>query len=408
MIHLLDPDYLLRISEGAEAIAETLHQNIIARIVKRIALRLDRGDDYTLTPLDKWQIEVLQEAGLLSEEIAEELARITGLELDEIRAAMEDAGVRTIAYDNAVYEAAGLSPAPLAESPYLIRLMQRNYEKTVGEWKNFTGTLAEAAQQTFIRECDLAYNLATTGAISYTQAFTEAIERIVSEGVYVEYPSGHRDTIETATLRCVRTGISQACSEITNARMDEMEWDIILVSSHLGARVTKKNDFTNHSWWQGKFYSKSGKDTRFPPYSVCGEGDVQGIHGANCRHHHGPGDGIHNPFEDYDSDENRKRYELEQRQRLLERRIRKTKRQVMGLREALEAAQTDESRESIRKSYERKAYLLQNQNKAYNDFCEENNLKRLSERLRIAKWDREQAAKATAAAKRRKKELQDG
>ena len=408
MIHLLDPDYLLRISEGAEAIAETLHQNIIARIVKRIALRLDRGDDYTLTPLDKWQIEVLQEAGLLSEEIAEELARITGLELDEIRAAMEDAGVRTIAYDNAVYEAAGLSPAPLAESPYLIRLMQRNYEKTVGEWKNFTGTLAEAAQQTFIRECDLAYNLATTGAISYTQAFTEAIERIVSEGVYVEYPSGHRDTIETATLRCVRTGISQACSEITNARMDEMEWDIILVSSHLGARVTKKDDFTNHSWWQGKFYSKSGKDTRFPPYSVCGEGDVQGIHGANCRHHHGPGDGIHNPLEDYDSDENRKRYELEQRQRLLVRRIRKTKRQVMGLREALEAAQTDESRESIRKSYERKAYLLQNQNKAYNDFCEENNLKRLSERLKIAKWDREQAAKATAAAKRRKKELQDG
>lgn len=405
---MLDPEYLLRVSEGAEAISETLHQNIIARIVKRIALRLDRGDNYILTPLDKWQIEVLQEAGLLSEEIAEELARITGLELDEIRAAMEDAGVRTIAYDNAVYEAAGLSPAPLEESPHLIRLMQRNYEKTVGEWKNFTGTLAEAAQQTFIRECDLAYNLASTGAISHTQAFTEAIERVVSEGVYVEYPSGHRDTIETATLRCVRTGISQACSEVTNARMDEMKWDIIIVSSHLGARVTDKEDFTNHFWWQGKFYSKSGKDTRFPPYSVCGEGDVQGIHGANCRHHHGPGDGIHNPFKDYDSEESRKRYELEQRQRLLERRIRKTKRQVVGLREALEAAQADESRESIRKSYERKAYLLQNQNKAYNDFCEENNLKRLSERLKIAKWDREQAAKATAAAKRRKKELQDG
>lgn len=405
---MLEPEYLLRVSEGAEAIAETLHNNIIARIVKRIAIRLARGDEYVLTALDKWQLEVLQEAGILSEEIAQELARLTGLELDEIRAAMEDAGVRTIAYDNAIYEAAGLSPAPLAESPYLIRLMQRAYEKTASEWKNLTGTLAEATQQTFIRECDLAYNLVSTGAVSYTEAFTEAIERIVSEGVYIEYPSGHRDTIETATLRCVRTGISQACSEITNARMDEMEWDIILVSSHLGARVTKKDDFTNHSWWQGKFYSKSGKDTRFPPYSVCGEGEVQGIHGANCRHHHGPGDGIHNSFKDYDSEENRKRYELEQRQRLLERRIRKTKRQVMGLREALEAAQTDESRESIRKSYERKSYLLQRQNKAYNDFCEENNLKRLPERLKIAKWDREQAAKATAAAKRRKKELQDG
>lgn len=405
---MLDPDYLLHVSEGAEAIAETLHQNIIARIVKRIALRLDRGDNYTLTAVDKWQIEVLQEAGLLSEDIAEELAKATELEIEEIRAAMEDAGVRTIAYDNAVYEAAGLSPAALAESPYLIRLMQRNYEKTVGEWKNFTGTLAEAAQQTFIRECDLAYNLVSSGAVSYTEAYTEAINRIVSDGVYVEYPSGHRDTIETATLRCVRTGISQACSEITNERLKEMEWDIILVSAHLGARVTEKEDYTNHFWWQGKFYSRSGKDTRFPPYSVCGEGDVQGIHGANCRHHHGPGDGIHNPHEDYDSEENRKRYELEQRQRLLERRIRKTKREVKGLREALDNAQTDESREKISKSYERKAYLLQKQNKAYNDFCEEHNLKKLSERLKIAQWDRREAAKATAAAKRRKKELQNG
>lgn len=405
---MLDPDYLLHVSEGAEAIAETLHQNIIARIVKRIALRLDRGDNYTLTAVDKWQIEVLQEAGLLSEDIAEELAKATEIELEEIRAAMEDAGVRTIAYDNAVYEAAGLSPAALAESPYLIRLMQRNYEKTVGEWKNFTGTLAEAAQQTFIKECDLAYNLVSSGAVSYTEAYTEAINRIVSDGVYVEYPSGHRDTIETATLRCVRTGISQACSEITNERLKEMEWDIILVSAHLGARVTEKEDYTNHFWWQGKFYSRSGKDTRFPPYSVCGEGDVQGIHGANCRHHHGPGDGIHNPHEDYDSEENRKRYELEQRQRLLERRIRKTKREVKGLREALDNAQMDESREKISKSYERKAYLLQKQNKAYNDFCEEHNLKKLSERLKIAQWDRREAAKATAAAKRRKKELQDG
>lgn len=404
---MLEPEYLLRVSEGAEAIAETLHNNIIARIIKRIAVRLARGDEYVLTALDKWQLEVLQEAGILSEEIAQELARLTGVELDEIRAAMEDAGVRTIAYDNAVYEAAGLSPAPLAESPYLIRLMQRAYEKTASEWKNLTGTLAEATQQTFIRECDLAYNLVSTGAVSYTEAFTEAIERIVSEGVYIEYPSGHRDTIETATLRCVRTGISQACSEITNARMEDMDWDIILVSSHLGARATDKEDFTNHAWWQGKFYSKSGKDTRFPPYSVCNEGHVQGIHGANCRHHHGPGDGVHNPFEDYDSGENKKRYELEQRQRLLERRIRKTKREVKGLREAMESAQTDESRESIKKSYERKAYLLQKQNKAYSDFCDEHDLKKLSERIKIAQWDRTEAAKATAAARRRKKELEN-
>lgn len=179
-----------------------------------------------------------------------------------------------------------------------------------------------------------------------------------------------------------------------------MEWDIILVSAHLGARVTKNEDFTNHYWWQGKFYSKSGKDERFPPFSVCGLGEVQGIDGANCRHSFGPGDGEFNPYDEYDSEENQKEYELQQRQRTLERRIRKTKRETMGLRESMEKAKTEESRKKQEREYQKRAALLQKQNKAYNEFCEENNLKRLQERLTIAKWDRSEAAKATAAAKK--------
>lgn len=175
-------------------------------------------------------------------------------------------------------------------------------------------------------------------------------------------------------LRAVRTGISQMSAQITDARMEEMGWDIILVSSHLGARVTDKEDYTNHSWWQGKFYSKSGNDKRFPPFSVCGMGDVQGIHGANCRHSHGPGDGENNPFEQYDSEENRKVYEIQQRQRTLERRIRKTKREVMGLKTAVDNAQDEKLKFELDQDYQRKAALLQKQNKAYNDFCEQNNL----------------------------------
>jgi hypothetical protein len=216
--------------------------------------------------------------------------------------------------------------------------MQRNYEKTLGEWKNFTGTLADVCQQSFIKACDNAYMLVASGAMSYSEAFKDAINSIVKDGVYVDYPSGHRDTIETATLRCIRTGVSQATAQITDARMEEMGWDTILVSSHLGARMTGGKDHTDHFWWQGKFYSKSGKDSRFKPYSVCGEGDVQGIHGANCRHSHGPGDGEFNPYEKYDSEENRKEYELQQQQRTMERRIRASKREFIGVKEAADNA----------------------------------------------------------------------
>ena len=397
---MLTPEYLLRISEGGEDIAEELHNAIIEKIIKRIMVRLDRGDSYILTPQDKWQIQVLEDAGFLLEDIKKELARATGLMQEEVAQAMEDAGVKTLEYDDSVYEAAGLHPAPLTMSPHLIRIMQRNFEETLGEWENFTRTTADAAQQSFIKACDNAYNQVLTGSVSYSEALKDVINQIVSDGVEVVYPTGHTDSIETATLRCIRTGVSQATAQVTEARMEEMGWDIILVSAHLGARVTGAENYTNHYWWQGKFYSRSGRDERFPPYSVCGEGDVQGIHGANCRHSYGPGDGEFNPYEHYDSEENKKEYELQQRQRTLERRIRKTKRETMGKRTAMENAKTDEARKKLEREYQKSSALLQKQNKAYNEFCEENNLKRLNERLTIAKWDRSQAAKARAAAKR--------
>lgn len=406
---MLTPEYLLRVSEGGEAIAEALHDEIIKQIVERISLRLDRGDNYILTARDKWQIEVLQDAGYLREDIEKILAKHTGLMQTEIAEAMEDAGVRAIDYDNKIYRAAGLDPAPLTQSPYLIRLMQRTYEATNGEWYNFTRTTADAAQQAFIQACDNAYTMVSSGASGYGQAFIDAINGIVEKGVEVTYtkynPDGsiksvHTDTIETATLRCIRTGVSQATAEITDARMDEMGWDIILVSSRLGARVTDKQDFTNHAWWQGKFYSKSGSDPRFPPYSVCGQGHVQGIHGANCGHQHGPGDGEFNPYEQYDSEENRKEYELQQRQRTMERRIRDSKRKCMGLQHGVESATTDEGRAAAKKAYEKQSALLEKRNKAYKDFCKDNNLKEKHERITIAKWDRSQAAKARAAAKK--------
>lgn len=245
---MLTPDFLLRISESAENIAEQLHIDIINRIVERMMIRIGRGDNYLLTAVDKWQIEVLQDAGYLLEDIQKEIAKRTKQQEAEIRDAMIDAGVKAIDYDNAIYEAAGLSPLPLMQSPHLMRLMERNYKKTVNTWKNFTGTFAEESQRLFINQCDKAYHLVSSGALSYTAAVKEVINEVVKDGVVVKYPSGHKDSIETATLRCIRTGISQATGEIQLARMKEMGANTVLVSSHLSARPS-------HAEWQGKIYT---------------------------------------------------------------------------------------------------------------------------------------------------------
>lgn len=398
---MLSPDYLARIAEGSEEIASQLHTYIIRQIIDRMMIRIGRGDDYLLTSSDRWRIQILQDAGYLLEDITAELSKITKRQEKEIKAAMEEAGVKALEYDHKIYEAAGLSPIPLTQSPQLIRLMERNMDATMGEWENYTRTTAEAAQRLFINECDNAYHLVSSGAVSYTQAVKEAVNNVVSGGVIVQYPSGHKDTIETATARAVRTGVAQATGDISIKRMEEMDWDIILVSAHIGARTGDGGQNPgNHLWWQGQFYSRTGKDKRFPPFSQTGYGTGEGLCGWNCRHSFGSGDGVNNPYKDIQTADNYKVEQLEKRQRTLERRIRKTKREVMGMQEAVDKCKDESVKFEMQLDLDRKSYLLQRQNKAYNEFCKENDLRTQQERLQIARWNREQAAKARGAARR--------
>lgn len=398
---MLSPDYLKRIAEGSEDIASSLHSYILNRIIEAIMIRLGRGEKYILTSSDRWRIQILQDAGYLLQDITQEIARYTKLQREEVADAMEEAGVKAMAYDKAVYEAAGITTEALEQSPALVRILQRDYEATMGEWSNMTRTTAEAAQSLFISECDNAYHKVISGAVSYTQAVREAVDTVAQNGVIVRYPTGHRDTIETATARAVRTGISQASGDISMQRMKEQEWDIILVSAHIGARTGDGGaNPGNHLWWQGQFYSRTGQDKRFPPFSLTGYGTGEGLGGWNCRHSFGPGDGVNNPYKDIETEDNVRLEKLEQRQRALERRIRKIKQMVMGLQTAVDTCKDDTLRMELQEELDQKSYLLQRQNRAYNDFCQSNGLRPLADRLRIAKWGREQAARARGAAKR--------
>ena len=109
---------------------------------------------------------------------------------------------------------------------------------------------------------------------------------------------------------------------------------------------------------------------------------------------------MNNPFSDIDTEDNNRIEQLNKRQRELERRIRKTKQGLAGTRTAIEAINDNELKFEIQQMYDQKAALLRKQNNDYNTFCKENNLKKLSERLSIAKWNREESIEANKAAAR--------
>lgn len=398
---MLTPSYLAKVAEGAEEIASTLHSYIINQIIERMMIRIGKGEEYIFTSSDRWRIQLLQDAGYLLENITKELALYTKKQEKEIKAAMKEAGIKTIKTDNAVYEAAGLSALSFDKSPELIRLAERNYQATLGEWKNYTRTTALESQKLFIEECDNAYILTTSGAASYPQAVMQAVDNIATKGVTVNYKGGRKEHIETAVARAVRTGIAQASGDVSLKRMEEMEWDIILVSAHIGARSGDGGaNPGNHLWWQGNFYSRTGKDKRFPPFELTGYGTGEGLCGWNCRHSFGSGDGVHNPYKHIQTAENAKIEKLEQRQRKMERNIRKSKREIMAMQKAVEKCEDEQAKFELQLTLDKKSYILKKQNESYNSFCKENNLRSAEERRMIAKWGREQASKSIADARR--------
>ena len=401
---MLTPEYLQDATDGAERIASQMHWNIMDKIIARIMARIGRGEDYLLTATDKWQIMVLQDAGELLEDIQKEIADKTKKQLPEIKAAFQDAGIEALKWDHAVYEAAGLNPPPLMQSPALIRILERDYAATEKMWRNFARTTAEESQRIFINEMDNAYRNVVSGAVSYTEAVRDVLNKVTENGVKVTYPTQRKLSIESATMMIVRTGIGQAAADISIKRMEEMEWDTILVSAHVGARTGDGGmNPTNHLWWQGRFYSRTGKDKRYPDFrETTGYGTGEGLCGWNCRHSFGTGDGVNNPF-DIDSikkADNYKAESLQKRQRTLERRIRNSKGDLQNIQTAIDSCRDEKLKFELQQMYDRKSAVLRRQNKQYRDYCKENDLKEYSERLRVAQWDRSQAVKSAKAAQR--------
>ncbi len=400
---MLTPEELLKIADSMYPLIDELNAWITRDMIRRLMARMDRKEEIFLTGTDTWQAEVYQSAGGHLGDLQNKISEFTKLSDLEVKSIFEDAGIRTYAYDEVFYNNAGIKIPPLLQSESMVRILTDSYQRTNGEIHNFTRTTAQASQKRLINILDETHLKVITGAQSYSAAVREAVNKIAEDQPAVIY--GKRvDTIETAVLRAVRTGTAQASGNMAMQNMIERDWDIILVSAHLGARYGDGGENSgNHYWWQGKFYSRTGKTADFPLFSVTGYGTGEGLSGWNCRHSFGPGDGKHNPFQNYDEEKNKKAADLNKKQRQAENAIRHSKTKLIGLHKAIDLATDDETKALLQADYDKAALKLSKQNQFYTDFCESNGLKKLSDRITVAKWNRSDAAKAARVAKNQEK-----
>lgn len=396
---MLTPEQLQEIVETMYPLLDGLNAWIVRDMVERFMARAGRGEKLLMTGSDEWQMYVLQSAGGHLETVQKEIRKFIDISDVEIARIFEDAGIRALAEDNKVYTRAG--GRPLALSRRMVDILEDTYHRTNGTIHNLTRTTANESQKEFIRLLDEAHMRVITGAESYGEAVSDTVNRLADTQLHVQYPTGHVDTIEVAVLRAVRTGVAQATGNMTIQGMKDREWDLIRVSAHLGARYGDGGQNPgNHFWWQGKLYSRSGKSKEYPPFEkTTGYGTGEGLSGWNCRHSFGPGDPDFNPFEDFDKEENKKIYDLSQKQRRMERNIRATHRKLIGQREAIDNCTDPAAKAALEAEYANTSRLLERQNNAYKDFCEENELRPLPDRIQAAKWSHEDARRSVVASR---------
>ena len=174
---MLEPAYLVSAADSVVEIYSQVEQDIAADIARRIV-----KTGY-LTDTAKWQLKKAQEFGYLRKNVDKRLAEATGLSTREIRRLMKEAGVKALAYDDAIYTAAGLTPQAIEKSPALQALLLQGADTTLALIGNYTKTTGKVANLAFNNILDRAYIQIISGAFSPNTAIKNAVKEIASTGI---------------------------------------------------------------------------------------------------------------------------------------------------------------------------------------------------------------------------------
>lgn len=346
-------------------------------------------------------IRALRSHGIPIKEIERAIKETTGISQNKLDSLFDD----VVAWNQAYYtELATMAKITMPEHIVSESDIAAIRRQTWSAFKNITGSMGFLESRSgrlvllppanaYQWELDRAVMKIQSGAISYNQAISESVKQLASSGLKtVEYESGHVDQIDVAIRRAVMTGVSQLCDKYTEQSMEYLGTQYCEVSAHAGARDKPgKNPWSSHKDWQGRVYyvSEHGEPDPLGKYpdlhDSTGFGEVDGLEGSNCRHRRyawleGISErtytdeelaNIDPPDFEYEG-RTYSHYEATQKQREIERTVRKLKR----LKAAYEAAGQSEDAQAANIKFRRL-------NKKYREFSKAANLRTQPDRMKV-------------------------
>lgn len=362
MRYPFDPETLDALPEALAELFLELEDTLLVRICTQLK------DGGKLNEVSVQSIRALRSHGIPVDEIEQAIQKQAGIADDEMNRLFDDVVERNQQYYSGLADIAKVTEPNIFVDDAAINAIRR---QTLDTYRNITASMGFLVDsgRTMLKPAE-AYQWALdnaelkvqSGAISYNQAIWDAVRQLSDSGIRtVDYESGHADQVDVAVRRAVMTGVNQVCQRYAEQSTEYLETDLVEVSAHLGARNTGVGP-ENHESWHGKVYRWNEKprasEGDYPDFiETTGYGTGPGLGGWNCRHHFSPFiEGVmERTYTDEQLDgmkaENRKitfevkeydGYQATQKQRQIERTIRKLKRR----REAARAAGlADEARD---------------------------------------------------------------
>lgn len=279
-----------------EELAE-LYRSLESQLLDEICSRLNLADQ--LNEVTVQSIRALRSHGISQQEIERAIRRTTNISEKKLAELLDDVVERNQRYYFELIKIADVTAPQTLVSDADIDAIRKQTEET---FRNITQSMAFlvdngrtllAPARAYQWALDNAVLQVQSGAISYNQAIRYAVKQLADSGIRVaDYESGHRDQIDVAVRRAVMTGVNQLCQKYAEQSEDYLETDLVEVSAHIGARDTGAGP-ENHKGWQGKVYRWSEKQRmsyqEYPDFvENTGYGTGPGLGGWNCRHHYFP------------------------------------------------------------------------------------------------------------------------
>lgn len=286
------PAILDAIPEEISELFRGLEDALLDEICSRLALK-DRLNEVTVQA-----IRALRSHGIDTKEIEKAIRNTSGISEKKLKELFDDVIARNQKYYTSVIDMAGLTQPDILVNAATIEAIRA---QTLDEFHNITqsmGFLVDNGRtmlppaSAYQWALDSAVMQIQIGAISYNQAIKSSVRQLAGGLKVVSYESGHVDQIDVAARRAVMTGVNQICDQYTNQSAEYLNTRYFEISAHSGARDKPgPSPWSSHKEWQGKVYyqSENGEPDPLGLYDdlveMTGYGYVDGLTGANCRHH---------------------------------------------------------------------------------------------------------------------------